>query len=283
MDSIIAMVLSTEREGYLMKKAQNGGVEVRKENEPSEAELHKWIVLLEKKKKDKKRYILYFISITIGVFLLCLLFYWGWRNSFASYNQRQGNFFIGDSLLIFISISVLTGITGFFAIHVNYSNRIERYESQIIEKETTEIKEDLQGDFFNSLIRLSYNYLDKYYNQTGIQANKSFKVTLGVSIAGAVVIAAGIVLMFIGKTDPAYVTVAAGVISEFIAAVFFYLYNSTIKSMSKYHNKLVLSQNVSIALRVAEDLPEKEQTEVKAEMSKLLVQDINQYIVMEKE
>jgi hypothetical protein len=37
-----------------------------------------------------------------------------------------------------------------------------------------------------------------------------------------------------------YVTVASGALSEFIAAVFFYLYNRTILSMSQYYQKLVI-------------------------------------------
>ena len=46
--------------------------------------------------------------------------------------------------------------------------------------------------------------------------------------------------MFLGYVTPSYVTCASGVVTEFIASIFFYLYNKTVSSMSKYHNKLVL-------------------------------------------
>jgi len=139
-----------------------------------------------------------------------------------------------------------------------------------------------QNAFLVALMKVSDRYLDRYYNQTEVQANKSFKVSLAVGMFGLVVISLGIALLFMGETSPAYVTTAAGVLSEFISAVFFFLYNSTVKSMSKYHNKLVLSQNISIALRVAEDLPDDIKGQAKADLIKQLVQDVNMHIVREE-
>ena len=49
--------------------------------------------------------------------------------------------------------------------------------------------------------------------------------------------------------------------------------------MSKYHNKLVLSQNISLALRVADSLPEQEQPKVKDEIVKELLKNINSYLI----
>ncbi len=56
------------------------------------------------------------------------------------------------------------------------------------------------------------------------------------------------------KRDASYLTTGAGVMSEFIAAVFFYLYNQTITKMGAYHNRLVVTQNVSLALKIADSL-----------------------------
>lgn len=90
--------------------------------------------------------------------------------------------------------------------------------------------------------------------------------------------AIGIVAMFFGKTTPAYVTTASGVVTEFIAAVFFYLYNKTVASMSDYHNKLVLSQNVSIALKISESMSKEQGEKVKEHIAEELMKDINTYI-----
>ena len=65
-------------------------------------------------------------------------------------------------------------------------------------------------------------------------------MTVIVSVVGIIPSGMGIWAMFWGKTEPFYVTCASGVITEFIVAIFFCLYNKTVISMSKYHNKLVL-------------------------------------------
>lgn len=47
--------------------------------------------------------------------------------------------------------------------------------------------------------------------------------------------------------------------------------------MSKYHNKLVLSHNISIALKVADTLPEEDKTKNKNLIISQLLKDINSY------
>lgn len=149
----------------------------------------------------------------------------------------------------------------------------------IYEYETNHIQNELQDDIFENSIKMSYKYLDEYYHQTRDQARKGFYITFAVSIVGAFLIAVGIVAMFFEKTEPSYVTCASGVITEFIAAIFFYLYNKTIVSMSKYHNKLVLSQNISIALKVADTLPSDDKTKSKNKIIEELLKDINSYLI----
>lgn len=84
--------------------------------------------------------------------------------------------------------------------------------------------------------------------------------------------------MFLEKVEPSYITCASGVITEFISAIFFYLYNKTVTSMSKYHNKLVLSQNISIALKVADTLPDSDKTKAKNTIIDELLKDVNSYL-----
>jgi uncharacterized membrane protein len=92
------------------------------------------------------------------------------------------------------------------------------------------------------------------------------------------IVVAGIVMMFWGKTQPAYVTTAVGVVSQFISAVFFYLYNRTILEMGQYHGKLVLTQNVSVALKIAEGLPENARSQSQQSLIERLTQDVNLYL-----
>lgn len=54
-----------------------------------------------------------------------------------------------------------------------------------------------------------------------------------------------------------------------------HFYSKTVSRMSKYHNKLVLSHNVSIALKVAESLPDGDKAEAKSLIVNELLKDIN--------
>ena len=95
---------------------------------------------------------------------------------------------------------------------------------------------------------------------------------------GLLIIATGIIWMYIEQTKPAYVTTAAGVISEFIAAVFFYLYNRTVLKMSQYHQKLVITQNISLALKISEDMDKDKKAKVQEMIVDRLTSDINKYL-----
>lgn len=184
-----------------------------------------------------------------------------------------------------IMASVVSGglIAVFFVIYLLLG--IEISESSIRSKinvyEAENIKKDVAEDIFENSIRMSYKYLDQYYLQTKEQAQKGFLATMLVAGFGAILIAGGIIAMYFGLVEPSYITCGAGVITEFISAVFFYLYNKTVSSMSTYHNKLVLSHNVSIALKVAESLPPDNQIETKSLIVSELLKDINSHMTKE--
>lgn len=84
--------------------------------------------------------------------------------------------------------------------------------------------------------------------------------------------------MYFGATKPAYITVASGSITEIISSVFFYLYNKTVTNMGKYHEKLVLSQNVAYALEIVDTLSEAEKDGGKKQIMLELVKDINVHL-----
>jgi hypothetical protein len=142
------------------------------------------------------------------------------------------------------------------------------------------LQDTLETDFFNNLVKLNFKYLDRYYLQTQIQANKSFIVSVAASLVGFSIIISGIIMMYLGNTEPAYVTTGAGLISEFIAAIFFYLYNRTIVKMSEYHQKLVLTQNIALALKISQSLPETERIKTQMNLVDSLIKDINIYLTI---
>ena len=146
---------------------------------------------------------------------------------------------------------------------------------EIFEYELSHTQNKAQEDPFQNSIKTSYKYLDRYYDQTQRQAQQGFFITLFIAVFGALLIFGGVIAMYFGFIQPAYITCASGAITELISAIFFYLYNKTVTSMSRYHNKLVLSQNISFALRVADSLTEKKKDAAKLEIIKELMKDVN--------
>lgn len=226
-----------------------------------------------RRKNNKTINSIYFILPFLFILFLIWTYFW-----IRSHSLLGHDVFTIKNILISLFFSSIAGAVSVLLNQYRYEMMIGKYRTQLIMLEMVDAKEDVDEDIYENLIKISYKYLDEYYLQTRQQAQKGFVVTVAVSIMGAFIVAIGIGTMFFGKTTPAYVTTAAGVITEFISAVFFYLYNRTISSMSDYHNKLVLSQNVSIALKIAESLSTKEGAKVKSHIVTELVKDINTFI-----
>jgi hypothetical protein len=172
----------------------------------------------------------------------------------------------------------------------------------------TKSSEDLQGaleqDFVTNLVRINFKYIDAYYLQTRIQADKSFTVTVVAAVVSLILILVGIALMYIGgisatpattagttstvsiaaslaggqATAAATLSAAAGILGQFISAVFFYLYNQTVAKMADYHRKLVFTQNIGLALKISDGLPVEEKTKAQLALIETLSKDINKYL-----
>ena len=85
--------------------------------------------------------------------------------------------------------------------------------------------------------------------------------------------------MFFGFTKPAYITIASDSITEVISTVFFYLYNKTIINMEKYHDKLVISQNITYSFELIETINDvQKKDDIKCEIIKELVKDANVHL-----
>jgi S-methylmethionine-dependent homocysteine/selenocysteine methylase len=69
-------------------------------------------------------------------------------------------------------------------------------------------------------------------------------------------------------------------LASFIGGVFFYLYNRTILSMSQYHQKVVIIQNVGLALKTAETLPDTKMADAREKIIEQLTKDVNAYLLV---
>lgn len=206
---------------------------------------------------------------------------------FSTEFGRDTDPFDAEKIILFIVMTVVAG-SMYSAMFVGgyYQYKKRKLESSrqdilsnLISTETEVLQDDLKEDFFTNLVKINFKYIDKYYLQTQLQAEKSFVITASVAVIGFMFVLLGVAMMYFGQdANPGYVTTGAGVIGEFIAAVFFYLYNKTIIKMGDYHQKLVLTQNVSLALKIADGLPSKEKTEAKKALVEYLSKDINVFL-----
>lgn len=168
---------------------------------------------------------------------------------------RAYQYAIFTSLLSIFLYSVAT----FWVRRITRKN-LENIEKKLAEAGFTDLIDGLQdkSNFYDKLIQINFKYTDKYYLQTQEQADKSFKLATFASVSSFIVLLFGIHKMYSSGGDtPSYLTTIAGVLSSFISAVFFYLYNQTIQKMSSYHKKLVLSQNINLALKIAQGMEDK--------------------------
>lgn len=218
--------------------------------------------------------ILTFLLTILGHYLAYLL-----TTSHISYDLFEyWLFYHPDFLLIYIILYIVFYISLCVKRAIKNQNHLSTLEAYIFAYERSQLSNQVEEDLYQSSIKMSYTYLDQYYKETRQQASRGFFITLGISVIGAIIIIIGVISMFLGVTSAAYVTTASGVIIEFISSIFFHLYNKTIQSMGNYHNKLVLSQNVAIALKVSESIDGPDKNTVKIDMIKALTADINQHI-----
>ncbi|HEX8139821.1 MAG TPA: hypothetical protein VF544_19840 [Pyrinomonadaceae bacterium] len=190
---------------------------------------------------------------------------------------------IASILVIFGGVLIFASVVHVSAYFLNkiYSKLTEK---KSIQRDINALQEQLSEDFFTNLVRINFKYIDKYYLQTQVQANRSFMLASVAASVSLLIIVIGILMMYMGSSDkmtPAYITTISGLLGEFIATVFFYLYNRTVSEMSHYHQKLVLTQNVSLALKIAQELTDTDsKSKAQVGLIECLSRDINMYLTM---
>ena len=182
-------------------------------------------------------------------------------------------FFLFGAVLALVAAGFLLGSIAYvivFAIRKTiFALTVAHEKTESISRESEQLQGALEQDFVTNLVRINFKYIDAYYLQTKIQADKSFNFSLAAAVVSLLLIIFGIVLSLFGQTNSATVSAGAGVLGEFISAVFFYLYNQTIAKMADYHRKLVFTQNIGLALKISDGLTGNEKTEAQRALTRL--------------
>ncbi len=237
------------------------------------------ITLLQKRLEHKKTQLDTF-SIRWWGFLVAALMGLAatfFEDQFGFYESRPTSEYIS----IFVIVTAFSALGYLFFIFYMRSfiqSSIRRIEYDLAFAGADELQTNIEENFFTKLVQINFKYIDKYYFQTQEQASKSFRFSAWAGVAGLAVVVVGVGLMYFEKTTPGYVAATAGIISEFIAAIFFYLYNRTILKMGEYHQKLVITQNIGLALKISETLPEKDRISSQTKIIEQLTDNVNSYL-----
>lgn len=86
--------------------------------------------------------------------------------------------------------------------------------------------------------------MDLFVSQARVQASRSFKLAIYVSIAGFILLAASVALavLEVRDGDIVFLTGVGGIISEFVSATLFWLYNKTLDQVNSMSDKIMKAQ-----------------------------------------
>ena len=112
--------------------------------------------------------------------------------------------------------------------------------------------------YFDELVDINVANLSSYYRLIRRHTDRSYTASLAVAMVSFLLVVAGLVVG-VSVRDPgaltiAYVSTGAGVLGEFTASVFFYLYSRTVRQLKEYHESLVHVQNILLAFKLVNDI-----------------------------
>jgi len=115
-------------------------------------------------------------------------------------------------------------------------------------------------------------YVNSYYKTNQTHVAWSFWASLTALIVGLLVLVAGVSLALGGYSSSLSITTtAAGVLTQFISAGFFYLYNKNLKQLNVFYRELVQNQDMFFAWGLIAHAPESERPGlVKALIGKIM-------------
>lgn len=149
-----------------------------------------------------------------------------------------------------ICVFLFLASIGFLA--TNSERRVELQKIQAQRQVYIQLTSPSGGDedYFRNLVTINVTNLREYYYLVKTHTNASFRTALGFGMVGFTLVGTGIALGYEKETKIAMVASIAGVLTEFISSVFFYLYNRTVRQLKEYHDSLLDVQDVLLALKV---------------------------------
>jgi hypothetical protein len=110
--------------------------------------------------------------------------------------------------------------------------------------------------YFDRLVEINISNLEAYYKLVKVHTNNSFLSSIAAGTVGFILIGIGLVIGFSAIHEAkyiAYISAGAGILTEFIASIFFYLYNRTVRQLKDYHDSLIDVQNILLSFKIVGD------------------------------
>ncbi len=105
--------------------------------------------------------------------------------------------------------------------------------------------------------------LESYYEINLAHAKWSFWASIVSVIAGFITLLFGIFMLYTKETyEAGAIATIAGVLSEFISATLFYLYNKNLKQLNIFYEKLIKFQDTYWAMGLVSHLPEEKRPDM---------------------
>ena len=166
---------------------------------------------------------------------------------------------ISDSLSFFLPLFGL-GVILLPIVQNNSDEKKARLRQDL--KDLNRELEDLERsvkDPVDRLVSINISNLEKYYGLVERHTNRSFVFSVTAGGLGFLLLIVGLTIGFnsSGSTSAAitaYITSGAGILVQFISAVFFYLYRKTVGELRTYHERLLRVQNTLLAFRYIEGI-----------------------------
>jgi hypothetical protein len=128
-----------------------------------------------------------------------------------------------------------------------------------IRKEREEIRDRIkerEPDIFDT-IQLNLNQLSEYYTINKSQARNSFTASMTAIVIGFITIIFGIWIFYFGaQPNLTYLSVAGGILAQFIGGAYFYLYNKSLAQLNFFFERLTTVQDTMLSIKLCDQILE---------------------------
>jgi hypothetical protein len=179
-------------------------------------------------------------------------------------------------LLAFFGIVYCLGFTAYFMIlrqsrlaSMKQELDVLRAKRRIAARNTLATSEGAPPSYFDRLVDINVTNLEAYYGLVKVHTNNSFQVAISAGCVGFVFIITGLIIGFTNLANAqaiSYMSAGAGIVTEFISGVFFYLYNRTVRQLKEYHDSLIQVQNILLSFKIVGDTRDENRKNVLMEL-----------------